>query len=107
MKLKVRGGNIGFMSAYAPHNLRPHDERQQFYCDLGCIMDKCSTNGPAFLFEDFNSKLGMRRPGEEDILGPCCYGLEASHKVEDCNRNLLMEFCTDRSFVVVNTFTET
>jgi hypothetical protein len=104
MKIKVKGGRIGVVTGYAPHNLRPCGERQLFYTDLGCLLDGCSVNGPVYLFGDFNSKLGARRPGEEDILGQFCYGREAAHKVEVSNRDLLIEFCTDRGYMVVNTF---
>ena len=106
LKLRVRGGRIGIVTAYAPHSLRPYDERQQFYTDLGDVLDKCSVNGPTYILGDLNAKLGAQRPGEEDIIGPFWYGREVTHKVEGCNRDLFMELCTDRCFTVANTFTQ-
>ena len=67
IKVKVRGGKIGIISAYAPHNLRPYDERYHFYQELGHLCDKCSVNGSLFLLGDFNARIGQRRPGEDDI----------------------------------------
>ena len=107
--LRLRGGpgKVAVVCAYAPHNLKPHDERQQFYVDLGKVCDKVSCNGPTYLLGDFNARLGNRRPGEEDIMGNYSFGREAVHVVETPNRELLLEFCISRGLVVANTLLQT
>ena len=107
LKLKGRCGRFCIVCAYAPHNLRPYDERHRFYLDLGRLLDKTSVNGPKYCVGDFNARLGQRRPGEEDLLGPHCFGREAVHRVESPNRDLFIEFCTDRGYVVANSLEET
>ena len=75
-----------------------------FYDDLERSLEITSSNGPRFIFGDFNARIGQRRPNEDDVLGEYCFGREAVHKVEVPNRDLLMEFCLSRSRVVGNTF---
>ena len=103
--LRVRGGEgqVAFICAYAPHNLKPYDERHRFYSDLGHLSDRTAVNGPKYFVGDFNARIGRRRPGEEDIMGPFTFGREAVHQVDTPNRDLLVEFCTDRDCVVANT----
>ena len=107
LKIKVNRGCVGVFSVYAPHNLKPLDERFQFYCDLGSTLDRCSVSGQKYSCGALNARLGKRRPGEEDILGPYCFGREAMHRVEVPNRDLLMEFCMDYECIVANTFQQT
>ena len=93
-------------SAYAPHSIKPHDERCNFYYDFGKLLNKCSVNGPTFLLGDFDAWIGQRRSGVERVLGMHCFGRESLHKVESPNRDLLMEFFTDFGLVVANTLFE-
>jgi hypothetical protein len=106
LKLRVWQGKIALVSAYAPHNLKPYDQRHQFYVDLGSMLENCSVNGPRYIYGDFNARLGKYKRGEEHILGPHGFGEEAVHQVDVPNRDLLMEFCTDREYVAANTFQE-
>ena len=107
LKFRVKSGKVGIISAYAPHNLKPYDERRRFYMELGKLLDKTSVNGSKYILGDLNAKIGQRRAAEENALGPHCYGTEAVHGVESPNRELLMEFCTDYGYLVGNTFFET
>jgi hypothetical protein len=103
LKLKVSRGFIAIFSIYAPHNLKPLDERFNFYCELGRLFEKWSGNGNRYLFGKFNARIGRRRRGEEDVLGAYGFGREAIHAVEVPNRDLLMEFCIDFGYVLGNT----
>ena len=94
------------ISAYAPHNLRPHDERHNFYVDLGCLLDATSVIGAKYCIGDFNARLGQRRQGEDEVIGPHNFGLEAVHEVESQSCDLVLAFCTVREFVVANTSEE-
>jgi hypothetical protein len=102
VKLNVKNGCVGLICCYAPHNLRPFDERAQFYVDLGRIWGRTSVNAGRFLFGDFNARIGQARLGEEHAFGPYGYGLEAQHQVEVPNRDLLFDFCTSYNYAVGN-----
>ena len=45
LRVKTRGGKVGIITGYAPHNLRPLEERQNFYTQLGRFCEKTSANG--------------------------------------------------------------
>ena len=106
LRLRVAGGCCALLSVYAPHNLKDLPERFEFYESLDSHLQQIPVNGKKLVFGDFNARLGSRHPGEEDILGPYGFGVEARHRVEVPNRDLLLEFCTSRSMVVANTFVD-
>lgn len=106
LKIKTKGGKFGLVCAYAPHNLKSIDDKLKFYEDLSRLMDRISVNGPKLVFGDFNARLGQRQPGEDDVLGDFCFGLEAFCKVDIPNRDLLLEWCRSFSMLVSNTFHE-
>ena len=103
LKMKVGNGKIAVFNVYALHNLKPHDERFDFYLELGKLLKECSVNGRRFLFGDFNARIGRRRAGEENICGEYGFAREAMHEIESPNRDLLVEFCSDFEYVVANT----
>ena len=67
------------------------------------MFQKCSVNGMRVLLGDMNARLGKSRLGEEDITGERGWGREATKKVAIPNRDLVVQFCTDRSLMVANT----
>ena len=107
LKLSVQGGKIGVITAYAPHNLKPLDERRQFYTELCKLWERTSVNGPRYFLGDFNARVAFQKPGESDCFGPCGFGREAVHKVECPNRELLYEFCSNLGYAVGNMFAHT
>jgi exonuclease III len=104
LKLKVAGGVLGVISAYAPHNLSPLDERFRFFAELGDSFRRCSANVGKFIFGDLNSRIGKQLPGEEHIVGQNSFGRMAVHQVEVPNRDLLFEFCESAGLLIANTF---
>ena len=104
LKIKCNAGSLAIFAVLAPHNLRPPDEKWKFYEELGVAISKTSVNGPKFLFGDFNARIGQPRPGEQSVIGPHCFGVEAQHRVEMPNRDFLLEFCTAHDLAVANTF---
>ena len=107
LKLKVPGGVAGVITAYAPHNMRPLDEKVDFYSALDRVYRRCSTNKGKLVMGDLNARLGRCQPGEEHILGDFTFGRVASHEVERPNRAMLLEFCESSSTSVANTFFDT
>ena len=71
LKLKVSGGVFCILSVLAPHNLKEIQDKLAFHEDLSMLLNKCCTNGPRFIFGDFNARLGDRREGEHDIMFYC------------------------------------
>ena len=104
LRMKVRGGILAIFPVYAPHNLKPLPDRLQFFTQLDVEYRKCSANLAKLVLGDFNSRLGLQRPGEEQIIGDHTFGRPAIHEVEVPNRDLLLEFCQGCSLVVANTF---
>ena len=104
LRLKVRGGVLGVISAYAPHNLKPLPERFHFFSELDCNFRKCSANIGKFVFGDLNARVGAQMPGEDHIVGPHTFGRRAVHPVEVPNRDLLIEFCEGNGLLLANTF---
>ena len=106
IKLAVRGGTIGIISAYAPHNLKPLAERADFYFQLESTFRKCSANLGVYIFGDFNARIGRTRAEEEPVFGPEWFGKEAAHEVDVPNRDLLYEFAAGLELVVANTYAD-
>ena len=104
VKMTVQGGTLGVLTAYAPHNDKPPEEKFKFYEDLGDVFNKCSVNGQRLILGDLNARLGQRRPGEEEVIGGHTWGREAQKKVEPPNRDLLMQFCFESGLAVANTY---
>jgi len=103
LKLRVSGGSIGLVCVYAPHNLKPLEERVAFYDVLDACVEKTKVHGFTCVIGDLNARIGSRRNDEEHIFGEYCFGREARHVTELPNRDLLVEFCTAHKFSVANT----
>ena len=104
VKMKVSGGIIGIICAYAPHNLKPLPDRFGFFSQLDGAYRSLSGNLGNVIFGDLNARLGNQLPGEDHIIGAHTFGRRAVHEVEVPNRDLLMELCESNSLLVANTF---
>ena len=69
LKLKIKGGKLAIISAYAPHAGHPFDERQRFFDDLGDMHQALSCNGGCIIAGDMNSRLYERLPTENKFIG--------------------------------------
>ena len=63
VKLKVLGGVVGILTAYAPHNLKPLAERHDFYVQLDAVYRSCAGNKGRYILRDFNARIGPSLPG--------------------------------------------
>ena len=106
LRLRVRGGNIAVISAYAPHGGYKFKARHDFFGQLSKCMIACKTNGPTLVFGDLNSRLHLSRVGEADIIGPFAFGNAAAQVDATSNRELLVEFCASNAYCVANTFVD-
>ena len=105
IKLKTTSGKLSVICAYAPHNARPHDERQQFFSDLSMLYGQKNGCQVKIIFGDLNSRIGTQLPGEEEEVGPHSFGRAATSGTPgEFNRDLLLELCVSHKLAVANTF---
>ena len=93
LKLRMRSNTIGVVGAYAPHNLRPLQERIDFFNELDKEYRCCRANYFKCVLGDLNSRVGLAKLGEDDVVGSFGWGREAMREVEAPNRELLLEVC--------------
>lgn len=103
LKLRVAGGKVGIVTAYAPHSKVAPDHRQAFYQDLSHFVGNLSVHGPKLVLGDMNARLQCRFPGEEDIMGPYIFESPATILNAESNRNHLVELCTTHDLMIANT----
>ena len=70
MHIGAGTGTTGILCVYAPHNLRPLDERLNFYTQLDDVYRQCSASEQKYIVGDFNARLGTPLRDEEVIIGP-------------------------------------
>jgi len=104
LKLRVPGGKIGIICAYAPHGGYSFDVRQQFFEDLGSMYARTSVNKGKLIFGDLNSRIQKQLPGEEEYVGDYVFGNPEATLEPSSNRELLMEHCCTFGLAVANTF---
>lgn len=104
LKLKCKYGKAAIVSAYAPHNERPIDERTQFFSNLASFYSSISVNGLKLIVGDLNSRLYTRYAGEEQIIGNHFFESTRSRISMNANRFLLTEMCTSCNLAVANSF---
>ena len=104
LKIRVRGGKMSIITAYAPHSGYDFADRQSFFHSLSEFVHKQSVHGPKLVFGDLNARLFRQLPGEEHLIGPYVFENRVA-KISPCaNRHLLVEFCTDVGMTVMNSF---
>ena len=106
LKLRVQGGKLALISAYAPHAGRPFEERFNFFQQLTSFWHSISVNGPKICMGDFNSRLYCRMAGEEEYIGIHFFTNRLRPFEPRMNRFLLLEFCASVSAGIANTFFE-
>ena len=92
VKVRVAGGKIAFITAYAPQSEHTADKRNAFFSKLGSYYESISVNGEKYVCGDFNSRLRMRFPNEENIIGEHFFQGILKMPEIDSNRNFLMQF---------------
>ena len=88
LKVRITGGKIAIFSCYAPHQGKPFEERFAYFQELSAFWQSVSVNGPRLCFGDFNSRLNLQLPGEEDYIGPHVFGKEWANLQQASNRFL-------------------
>ena len=106
LKLRVPGGKLAVISAYAPHSGYTFNARQQFFEDLGTMYEKTSVNGIKMVFGDLNARVIRRISGEEAFVGEHVFGDPETQLQLGSNRELLLELCASLGLAISNTFFE-
>lgn len=104
LKLRVPGGKMALISAYAPHSGWPFDSRQDFFHQLADMYQRTSINVPKLILGDLNARILRRLPGEGTIIGGPMFGTPTAALRLASNRELLLETCAALDVVVANTF---
>ena len=104
LKTKPR---LKFLAAYAPHALRPTEEKEQFYENLIVLFNEKTKGGMTIIGGDFNARLGYPiEGGEEEIIGRHGYAekeLRNETEAVQESREMLLQFCKMHKMAVANT----
>ena len=105
LKVKVPGGTLSIISAYAPHSGHPFALRHDFFAQLSMLVKPLGNHSGTVALGDFNAKLGRVMDGEGEFIGPCVYQCEltADNDVMS-NRALLVECCVATGLLVAKPF---
>jgi len=103
IKIKVRGGQAGIITAYAPPGMHYYDVRQTFFTQLGDELRRSSVHGPKYVLCDMNSRLLRQLPGETDVVGQGILGSASADIADYANRHLLLELCYLQKMVLAST----
>ena len=100
-RIQTTDGPVILISAYAPTEVSPSEDKGQFYKQLGDLMDTIRPHEHVILMGDFNAMVGADCVAWKDIIGP--HGVKA--KTND-NGTRLLEFCQKFKLCLTNTFFE-
>ncbi|CAH1266637.1 Hypp3463 [Branchiostoma lanceolatum] len=97
-RLRHTHGKISVIVAYAPTNMAPDEEKDEFFSQISSLMNDISRHDIVWIIGDLNATTGLNRTSFESALGP--------HGSGTCKNNglRLLEFCsnfrlrTERSF---------
>ena len=104
LKLKVKGGVLNIVSAYAPHSGHKYEVRKTFFDELNSMWKKTARHDCTFVLGDLNAKLFEQLPTDSDIIGDYVFKSPMRKDIRLTNRELLMESCRSMGAVVANTF---
>ena len=71
---RVTGGQLGIMTAYAPHGGHEYSIRQSFYSELTDYYERFRCFGPKLIMGDMNARMHCQQEGESEQLVFFCTG---------------------------------
>ena len=92
LKIRVQGGKMSIVTAYAPHSGYDFVDRQSFFYSLAEFVHKQSVHGPKLVCGDLNARLFRQLPGEENLIGPHVFENKTANISPCANRHLFVEF---------------
>ena len=70
LNLRVRGGKVVLISAYAPHGGHPYEDRNDFFSSLSDTYLRLSSHSQKNVIGDLNARVANVQPGKEHVVGP-------------------------------------
>ena len=104
LQIRVSGGSISVICAYAPQSGLDFDIRHAFFSDMHTFTNKVKAHGPTYTIGDFNSRFHEHFHLETDVVGPFAWGNPDASITATSNQHLLIEHCSSLDLVVANTF---
>ena len=96
VKFKKKGVKVCVVVAYAPCEDRSEEMKENFWLELGGVVDQVPLSWDLMVIGDMNGRVGHERYG--NVVGP--------HGVPNTNRNgkRLREFCEEKNLCITNTW---
>ncbi|XP_045453315.1 uncharacterized protein LOC123662516 [Melitaea cinxia] len=95
LNMKFDPIKISIIQVYAPTLEAPEEEIENFYDQIEAAQKL--SKGKIILMGDFNSKIGQRKPLENTIMGPYCYG------IRNTRGDKLLKYALANKFTIINT----
>ena len=89
---------------FATQMVNDYGARQRHFSEVANVYSSLSCHGLKIVVGDFNARLHKPLAGEDEILGPHCFGNPDFSQNLESNRELLLEACTATGLCVANTF---
>ena len=103
LTMRVEGGTLAIISAYAPQSKRPYEERKHFHHELQDVYRSRRAHGMSMVLGDLNARIHNTTPDEAGVLGPFVFGNPAKVHSPTGNRELMIETCRTFGLVAANT----
>ena len=105
--MKVKGGVLTIITAYAPHSGYKHAQRKMFFDGLESMWKPSRDHDCTVVLGDSNAKLYQQFASDNDVLGDYALASPLPKKgIALSNRELLLKSCKTMGSVVANTFFE-
>ena len=81
LRMRVPGGNITLICAYAPQSKISYDVRQNFFTDLQEVTSMAKCHGPMYCVGDFNARFHGSPQVDKGVLGAYTWGAQRKRLV--------------------------
>ena len=103
--MKVKGGVLTIITAYAPHSGYKYAQRKMFFDGLESMWKPSRDHDCTVVLGDSNAKLYQKFASDNDVLGDYVLTSPLPKKgIALSNRELLLKSCKTMGSVVANTF---
>lgn len=98
LRIKGRFFNYSIINVHCPHEMRPDEEKEAFYAQLGRVYDRCPRRDVKLVIGDMNAQIG-REELYKPVIGP-----NSLHAATNGNGQMCVNFAASRGMVVRSTF---
>ena len=105
LRVKVTGGVLNLVTAYAPHDGYDFNIRHDFFSTLCQHTRSKHLHETSMVLGDLNAQFGYVGHGEEAIVGQHVFKKTLlSNRATIPNRTLVFEYCATHDLMIANTF---